>query len=318
MAGMATTHHHHRSSGYTDEFENLLRSWAERAGAYIWLHYEASNYYFRLKNMIGIPTIILSTIAGAAVFSTNSTPTRGWLITIGALNITVTILSTLNTFLGFEKLWEQHRNISKEFSNYYRNIKTELSFASKDRKDPIVFLNQIQAEFKELTMRAPHIPDKVMRNFMEKFKDNKSSKPIIVSAMDQVFIHESPNSSQVGSDNDRIRSVINRVRGEFDEGLSVCSNTAIVLNVPPNTNTMINTFPIHSQPSRVSLDLPRDPSGGPSREIQILDSIDQQLAYTDDTSSSDADTSTHDNAIDYANIVTMSDVGDANDNEDIV
>jgi len=185
---MATTH-------WNEEQEQLAIQWGERAAGYMWLHNEASNDYSRKRQYIGIPTIVVSSLASAGNVSTiNSKPPLALQIVNGVTSFATVLLATLNNFLKYAELAESHRNMSKEFSTYTRAIATQLSFPTADRDHPKDFLNKYQQIFDDLIAKAPHIPDNVITKFSQTFQDDSIAKPLIVNALAPIVAYESTSN----------------------------------------------------------------------------------------------------------------------------
>ena len=76
---------------WSHETETLLSSWAEKASCFRWLHGRSEKRYRRRYYSFAVPTIVLSTLAGAAGFALDSYVPEGYKdgaqATIGAINI---------------------------------------------------------------------------------------------------------------------------------------------------------------------------------------------------------------------------------------
>ena len=77
-------------------------------------HYEAAGYWTRFHLMIGIPTVVLSAIAGAsalAQFDNHS-------IIAGFLAIIVAALTAVATFLNPNEKANSHQNVGNKYNWY--------------------------------------------------------------------------------------------------------------------------------------------------------------------------------------------------------
>ncbi len=248
---------------WNDEQVNLAIQWGERAAGYMWLHNEASNDYSRKKQYIGIPTIIISSLASVGSVATiNSNPPLTLQILNGVTTFATVLLATLNNFLQFAEIAESHRNMSKEFSTYSRAISTQLSFPSSDRDNPKEFLNKYQHIFDDLIAKAPHIPDKIIKRFNLTFNDNSIAKPLIVNSLTPIVAYESHSNGESpdGSNQDETISVFKRSVQQI-----ICRRRSVNLGIREAMDDVYHerplgkTYPaIKRRPSIGTLDVPLD------------------------------------------------------------
>ena len=87
---------------WSDEVENLLKEWSEKASCYRWLHNKCEKKYRLRYFSFSIPVIILSTLTGAANVGLSSyvpehLQSTGQAI-IGGINILAGIADNTNSF----------------------------------------------------------------------------------------------------------------------------------------------------------------------------------------------------------------------------
>ena len=161
-----------RKSYWKKEEEDLLKSWADKAQCYQWLHMKSRDVYQRKNAMYTIPVIIISTFVGTASFAQDrfSEENRQYLaMGIGSMSIVAGIISTVSQFLKVSELNEAHRIASLSWGKFYRTIKTEISRHPLDRTTPSMLITHNKEEFDRLVEISPPIPKKVMQEFQKKF-----------------------------------------------------------------------------------------------------------------------------------------------------
>ena len=161
-----------RKAYWKREEEDLLKSWADKAQCYQWLHMKSRDVYQRKNAMYTIPVIIISTFVGTASFAQDrfSEENRQYLaMGIGSLSIAAGIISTVSQFLKVSELNEAHRIASLSWGKFYRTIKTEISRHPLDRNSPTMVITHNKEEFDRLVEISPPIPRKVMSEFQKKF-----------------------------------------------------------------------------------------------------------------------------------------------------
>jgi hypothetical protein len=182
---------------WTEECEDLLASWSERASCYRWLHHRSEKKYRNKYYSFSIPVIILSTLTGAANVGMDSfVPEESKSIAsaiVGGVNIFAGILGTLQNFLKVAETMEAHRSCGVSWSKLGRNISIELSIDTKRRQSAHDFLKICRAEYDRLIEQSPMIDDDIINSFKYKFKNYQISKPPICNGLDKCNVYRSPD-----------------------------------------------------------------------------------------------------------------------------
>lgn len=161
---------------WTDQLEDVLISWADKAIVYKILHEKAYKLN-KLKNYaFTIPCVCLSTILASATFALSGDskliPDDTMTFAqygLGGVNIIIGILQTLQNFFKYAQMSEAHDSVSKQWYKLYRMINTELNIARNKRKDADEFMKYCRLEFDRLIDLSPDIPDKIIKAFKENY-----------------------------------------------------------------------------------------------------------------------------------------------------
>ena len=178
----------------TDECEELLAEWSEKASCYRWLHGRCEKSYRKWYYCFSIPVIILSTLTGAANVGMDSfVPTESKSIAsaiVGGVNIFAGIISTLQNFLKVAELMEAHRIAGVSWGKLQRNIAIELALDPSRRVLQGDFLKLSRAEYDRLIEAGPIIDDNIINQFNSKFKNYEVCKPSICNGLDKCTIYK--------------------------------------------------------------------------------------------------------------------------------
>lgn len=161
-----------RKAYWKEEEEELLKSWADKAQCYQWIHMKAREVYRRKNARYTIPVIIISTIVGTASFAQDrfSEQNRQYVaMGVGTLSIAAGIISTIAQFLKVSELNEAHRIAALSWGKFFRAVKTEISRHPLDREVPTLIIDHSKEEFDRLVEISPPIPKKVLDEFQRKF-----------------------------------------------------------------------------------------------------------------------------------------------------
>ena len=167
---------------WTEEHENILVDWADKAMCYRWMHSKANQGYARKNAWYTIPVIIMSTLTGTANFAHDRFPEdykEYAPMMIGAVNLFAGILTTVQQFLKIGELNEAHRVAAISWDKFYRNIKVELAKHPRERTSVSHMLKLSKEEFDRLMETSPTISDNVIQLFQTTFsniKDPSSEK----------------------------------------------------------------------------------------------------------------------------------------------
>ena len=179
---------------WTDECEELLAEWSEKASCYRWLHGRCEKSYRKWYYCFSIPVIILSTLTGAANVGMDSfVPTESKSIAsaiVGGVNIFAGIISTLQNFLKVAELMEAHRIAGVSWGKLQRNIAIELALDPSRRVLQGDFLKLSRAEYDRLIEAGPIIDDNIINQFNSKFKNYEVCKPSICNGLDKCTIYK--------------------------------------------------------------------------------------------------------------------------------
>ena len=179
---------------WTNECEELLAEWSEKASCYRWLHGRCEKKYQRSYYSFSIPVIILSTLTGAAnvgmdSFVAEENKSIASAI-VGGVNILAGIVSTLQNLLKVAELMEAHRIAGVSWGKLQRNISIELALDPSRRVLQSDFLKLSRAEYDRLIEAGPIIDDSIIAQFNKKFKNYGVSVPSICNGLDKCNIYK--------------------------------------------------------------------------------------------------------------------------------
>ena len=176
---------------WTQEHEEILIEWADKAMCYRWLHSKSNALYSNLNTWYTIPVIVLSTLTGTANFAQDRVPITYqsyFVMLVGSLNILAGIITTIQQFLKITQLNEAHRVSSISWDKFYRNIKIELAKHPKERIDVKQMIKMSKEEYDRLMETSPAIPEKIILAFKEKFNTSDAFKTIIKPEICDILI----------------------------------------------------------------------------------------------------------------------------------
>ena len=159
---------------WSDQLEILIAREAEKCRGLAWIHQRAELHQTYRNNMIQIPVIVFSTLAGtASVGSTSLFPDNAQAasVVIGGVSIAVGILNTLANYYSFAKRSEAHRIAYIQYSKLFSQISIELSLPRHERTEPPILLKLIRDTMERLSETTPSPSVSIINAFNQTFKD---------------------------------------------------------------------------------------------------------------------------------------------------
>lgn len=172
---------------YSDEFEHLLKEEAERCESYSILHSKCHSRYSNLSVMINIPVIVLSSLVG---FLSTINLFDGKEIFLGALSICIAIGKSFESYFSWTQRSETHRVIGLNYAKLSKYIQIQLSLEQEVRIRPEDLLDIITNDIQNLKDQEPLIPKKIIREFNEQYKNDRTKKPNICNGLTSVEINK--------------------------------------------------------------------------------------------------------------------------------
>lgn len=163
---------------WNSENENIMIEWCDIAQCYKWMHMRAHQRYSTYNMLYTIPAIILSTISGTASFATSGMTgmeAKYAPMAIGAVNIFVGILTTIQQYLKITEINEGHRVSTISWDKFARNISIEISKPPTERTDAAIFFKNTRNEYDRLMETCPIIPNYIIRSFLREVGGKEGS-----------------------------------------------------------------------------------------------------------------------------------------------
>ena len=163
---------------WNDQIEDLLKSWGEKSAGLSILHNNDRRFWREKSNRLSIACIIITTLSSSLSLSSTSSQYYTLIMyLVGAIGMTSSLLQSFKQFYNADEKASEHKMTSKQYSNFYRAIKLQLSLKREDRVAIKEFVNWAFKEYEKMQQEAPVINETTIKEFREKFKEYRCSKP---------------------------------------------------------------------------------------------------------------------------------------------
>jgi hypothetical protein len=185
---------------WTEQHEKLLNNWRMKLYAQMWLQHKSMYYFNSVNNWLTYPTIIISSLSSATLFSTNSAAAK---YTIGALSLATAIITGLTRHIKPAERTQQHATALLQYQEMIHTITTCLNLPMDMREEPQLFIRDIETKMKtwneKQAMPPPHIValferqygeiDKILydRQMLEIIQEMNRPRPTIREFFSQPF-----------------------------------------------------------------------------------------------------------------------------------
>ena len=200
---------------WTQEHEQLLIEWGDKAMCYRWLHAKSNAMFSTLNTWYTIPVIVISTLTGTANFAQERVPLKFqnyFVMIVGGFNILAGIITTIQQFLKITQLNEAHRVSSIAWDKFYRNIKVEIAKHPNERMEVRQMVKLCKEEFDRLMETCPSIPEKIIQNFKISFKESETFKVVVKPEICDILISTNEYRNQWFNDENKIKIIDENVK----------------------------------------------------------------------------------------------------------
>jgi hypothetical protein len=171
------------SNDWKVDHEYILANWCDTAQCYRWLCFASHEKYSKLQYMFSIPTIIMSTVIGAASFTTIATSTdfqKYMPLIVGTVNIMIGILNTLQQYFKISEYNENYRICALAWAKFARTIEFELSKSLDDRTDAKPFIRKACEDLERLMETTPIFPKEIIYTLNKQLCKEVVKPPILM------------------------------------------------------------------------------------------------------------------------------------------
>ena len=135
--------------------KEVLNDWYERVRVTQLAHYGSAEHFGKRKYSLGVPAVILSALVGTTVFATLQKQPELWLqIIVGLASVAAALLTSLQTFLGYNERAEKHRIAGAKYGALGRELEVLRSLETVD----INIINDLKKRLDDLAQESPNNP----------------------------------------------------------------------------------------------------------------------------------------------------------------
>ena len=181
------------ANNWSNELEDLMQSWGEKAAGYRELHDGASGYWKRIGDRLYLPVIVLSTLGGVSNFGAASLDnSKFWMYGIGFVNIFTAVIAAITQYYKPDEKSQNHTSVARNFGSFYRNMTVELGISREDRMNSDDLIRWAKHEYDRISVEAPPVPEKIVNDFKEIHGKSKKNLPDLITCDYEIKVNRPP------------------------------------------------------------------------------------------------------------------------------
>lgn len=170
------------ADAWTNELEDLMQEWGEKAAGSKDLHFKAASYWKLMGDRFYIPVIVLSTLGGVTNFGAASVDNAAfWMYTVGTVNIFSAALAAIVKYYRPDEKSQNHTIVAKNFDRFCRSITIELGLTREERMESDEMIQWAKCEYDKIMTDALPIPTCVIEEYKETHGKYTRNPPDAVS-----------------------------------------------------------------------------------------------------------------------------------------
>jgi hypothetical protein len=163
-----------------EEAEPVLAAWYRRARESQFAHYTSASRYALLARLLGIPSVVLSAIAGTALFATLQKESTSFelRLALGLISVLAGVLAALQTFLGYGERADRHRAAGSAYGAVRREIEQYNAVPPQTTEAADAAMKRLRERLDAIAEKAPDVPDRTWNKAWKKASQSASSSPL--------------------------------------------------------------------------------------------------------------------------------------------
>ncbi|MBN1928562.1 MAG: SLATT domain-containing protein [Chlorobiaceae bacterium] len=145
--------------------QQLLEKWLTGLRILQKGNFLASTHYGKCGKMFGIPVVIMTSIVSSTIFATlGNNPNQNIQIAAGLVSIGATVLSSLQTFLGYADRASSHKEAAVGYGELRTEVQVLLASSLPEIDDLDARIDSIRTRWSALDKASPTLPAWIIKN----------------------------------------------------------------------------------------------------------------------------------------------------------
>ncbi len=145
-----------------DAKADLLAQWTRGVRVAMVGHYTAATKCSQSHYLLGLPLVMLSTIAGTSVFAAiGQDPGPVPTAIVGTISILAAVLASVQTFFGYSARAEKHSRAGSRFGRLLKEIEQKTAFPPKNDANWEEWVEDFRTRWTAVSDESPTVPRRI-------------------------------------------------------------------------------------------------------------------------------------------------------------
>ena len=230
----------HDRRGWNTQMAVYVKRMGQRGGGYKWMHGQASRYFTKRYNWIGITAIIINAlaVAGNIPYVATCQDTLNWIKIVAIiLGFLVTITMTFQQFKDYGARKVGHTTSEANYAALYDHVMQQLRKKSRDRQDANDYVEWISKEINDLKGASPLIPPSILVQYRTIIHGQNIADP---EGVDEIIIkRDSPSRDE---DDELVGGRLNEGARAMRRNTDVVEVVVDPHNIVPRSGRLMVTY----------------------------------------------------------------------------
>lgn len=165
-------------NSFTPQVEELAKDWFRRCRESQMVHYEYGSLLERRHLYFGVPSIVLSTVVGTAIFSSWEASADGKFLKIffGLLSMLSASITALQTFLNLADRASKHKAAGAKYGAIRRDLEFLKLVPPASEEEVRERLESIKIQMDELASNVPGVPSRFKQKIDKRLKSKSHNR----------------------------------------------------------------------------------------------------------------------------------------------
>jgi len=189
------------AESWTENLENLMKIWGEKAAGHRFMHLHAATSWKSLSNKLSFISISITTFAsGMSLIASSIDDNEAKnivLYIVGGLGMISSLIQSLKKLYDAEQKAANHNSIARQFGSFYRYMVLQLNLTREDRQPSDQLSDYVLKEYERLQQEAPLLGKQQIELYKNTFKNSTQANPDICENDLNIPIYRESNCVEV-------------------------------------------------------------------------------------------------------------------------
>lgn len=199
------------ADSWTDNMENLMKMWGEKAAGLRFMHDNAAGSWKKFSNTLTLWSIGITTlVSGASLVSASIEDENAKnvvLYIVGGIGIVSSLLQSLKKFYNAEEKSADHNAVARQFGSFYRYMTLQMNLTREDRQPADQLSEFALKEYERMQQEAPSLGAEQIALYRKTFSSSNQAIPDVCEKEFHIKVYEPPQFTPVKKNRSKLSEI---------------------------------------------------------------------------------------------------------------